>query len=317
MRSVIIPVFFVMSVLLVFSSLTAQENLPVYKGPYLGQKPPGKTPVEFAPLLFAAHKPAFGTVFSPDGNEFYFVADVGGEEGGDIVCMKRVNDVWTAPQAADFNSMYDDNDMCISPDGFRMFWRSWRPLPGKNEAEEKSHIWFAIREGERWSQPQPVKYENTPLKAGYPSLSRHGNLFFPFRSENNVGESDIHISRFINGSFSTPENLGRVANTVYIEGDMVVSADESFLIVAGWNRPDNFGSRSSDLYVIFRRSDGTWTKQINMGSEINTTVMENAPMLSPDGKYFFFLRWDLEKDIGGTYWLDAGIIEELKPDGLK
>ena len=42
---------------------------------------------------------------------------------------------------------------------------------------------------------------------------------------------------------------------------------------------------------------------------------ENCPTLSPDGKYFFFNttrsgNWDI-------YWVDAKIIEDLKPKELK
>ena len=40
-----------------------------------------------------------------------------------------------------------------------------------------------------------------------------------------------------------------------------------------------------------------------------------CPMLSPDGKYFFFTS--KRSGNGDIYWVDAKIIEQFKPDDLK
>jgi Tol biopolymer transport system component len=48
-----------------------------------------------------------------------------------------------------------------------------------------------------------------------------------------------------------------------------------------------------------------------MGNKINTEKSENRPYVSPDGKYFFYtstIRGN--RDI---YWMDAKIIDALKP----
>jgi hypothetical protein len=191
-----------------------------------------------------------------------------------------------------------------------MFFRSWRPLPGSETPEESSVIWFSTRTKNGWSEPQPVEAGGTPLRAGYPALTRDGTLYFSQRNEASI---DIHRSRFINGAYNTPENLGPTINTEYSEGDLCVSPDESFLIVSCWNRPDNRGE--SDLYISFRKNDGTWMKLENMGPPINSEDTENCPTLSPDGKYFLFYRYDSKRS--DTYWVDATIIEELKPEELK
>ena len=51
-----------------------------------------------------------------------------------------------------------------------------------------------------------------------------------------------------------------------------------------------------------------------MGSAINVSYKgARFPGMSPDGKYLFFTRYDKNwnEDI---YWVDAKIIEELKPE---
>ena len=94
-----------------------------------------------------------------------------------------------------------------------------------------------------------------------------------------------------------------------------------------------------DLFVSFKKEDGSWTKGKNMGADINSSATEYCPTVSPDGKYFFFtsnrkayksysetpLTYEEKirilnshgNGLGDIYWVDARIIEELKPDELK
>jgi outer membrane protein OmpA-like peptidoglycan-associated protein len=43
-----------------------------------------------------------------------------------------------------------------------------------------------------------------------------------------------------------------------------------------------------DLYVSFRKADGTWTRPKNLGSTINTAKAENSPFLASDGVTLYF-----------------------------
>ena len=64
-------IFFILSI---FHNLSAKEDWPVLKGPYLGQKPPGMKPEIFAPGIVSTPEIYEGRgTFSPDQNEFYFV----------------------------------------------------------------------------------------------------------------------------------------------------------------------------------------------------------------------------------------------------
>jgi len=291
------------------------QAFPVLKGPYLGQKPPGMIPEVFASEVFTDFKYTFCSVFSPDGNEYYFAAARSENDKAGIYWMRRRNQKWTKPEPAPFNSLEIDHDMRFSADGSQIFFQSWRPLPGSNTPDELGCLWFSVRKKTGWSEPQPVKCGGRILRAGYPDISRNGTLYFSTRDKN-TRNVDIHSSRFINGTFASPENLGNSINTEYIEGDLCVSADERFIIVSCWERPDNTGGGESDLYISFRQNDGSWTKLINMGENINTEYIENCPTISPDERYFFFQRFD-GRDKSETYWVDARIIEDLKPEELK
>ena len=70
------------------------------------------------------------------------------------------------------------------------------------------------------------------------------------------------------------------------------------------------GMGDADFYISFSTDEGSWSEPVNMGANINSEGAEYIPYVSPDGKYFFFTsdksgNWDI-------YWVDAGIIEELK-----
>lgn len=304
--------------LLVFNTCAMKDDFPVLKGPYFGQKPPGMTPEVFAPGVFSSYKYAFCTVFSPDGNEYFFTTDIDNNDTADIACMKRINNQWTKPKDAPFNSKYIDNDICISHDGNKVLFRSWRPLPGSHEAEERSHLWFSERTESGWDEARLLECETGYIKTGYPAIAKNETLYLPCRFKGKDGEPDIldiYRLELKNGSYGALVNLGETVNTEYAEGDMCIAPDESFLIVSCWYRPDNNGE--SDLYVSFRNSLGEWSKLIDMGDLINNESNENCPMISPDGKYFFFHRYYPDSKKSEDIWVDAGIIEKYRPNDLK
>lgn len=296
-----------------------KSGWPVLKGPYLGQKPPGMIPEIFAPQIFSRSKPewVFDTVFSPSGNELYFTLFDQEKKIDQIMFMKKVNNIWTKPKAVSFNSGYSSHNLCISQDGCKIFFKSWKPLPGRGIGEKHSFIWFTNKIKTGWSKPEPIKYGNVYLPAGHPSVCSNGNLYFRYRSKNNTGNADIHFSKFTDGRYSTPVNLGKSINTEYTEGDVSVAPDESYLVVACWDRPDNNGD--CDLYVSFNNRDGSWTPLKNIGEPINKEHIENNPMISPGGKYIFYMSMDVSSKVAkcSSYWVSAKIIEDLKPKNLK
>ena len=53
-----------------------------------------------------------------------------------------------------------------------------------------------------------------------------------------------------------------------------------------------------------------------MGGKINTDKYERFPSVSPDGKFLFFGR-NMPETFGDIFWVDAKVIEDLKPDQFK
>ena len=89
-------------------------------------------------------------------------------------------------------------------------------------------------------------------------------------------------------------------NTAGGEEMPFVAPDGSYLLFA----------REFDLYVSFRKQDGSWADPASLGPEINSPAIDICPMVSADGKYLFFLS-----QRGGeshTWWVEAKAIENLR-----
>ena len=82
-----------------------------------------------------------------------------------------------------------------------------------------------------------------------------------------------------------------------------------------WDSQRDGGYGDADIYISFRGQDGSWGEAINLGDKINTGGWDAAASVTPDGKYILFHR-DVdpegEKNVD-IYWVDAKIIEDLRP----
>jgi hypothetical protein len=283
-----------------------QSGPEMPKGLYFGQNPPGKTPEIFAPGFISTGKAELNSVFTPDGKEFYFAIRTPGR-GHKIHYTKKTDNGWTQPQPVSFSSEYSDVDMCITPDGQRMYFGSTRPVNGQEQKNFK--IWYVDRTEEGWSH---AVYLDSPINAGkralYPTVSKYGTMFFQAVRDDSFGSMDIYYSRFEKGGYLEPVHLGPEINTEFGEGDVLIAPDESWMIVNSNGRPDDLGR--GDLYISFKKQDGSWTTLKNMGQEINSPETDYCPMLSPDGKYFFFTS--RRSGNGDIYWVDAKIIDDFK-----
>jgi Tol biopolymer transport system component len=278
------------------------EEFPVLKGEYLGQKPPGTVPEVFAPGIVSTRIGEFNAAFSPDGKEFYFsVNERSGRETMKFMTCK--NDQWTPPQPVSFVSPQNDCDPLFSFDGRRLYFISTRPKKDRAGSRDWD-IWYVEKTDTGWSEPinigPPV---NSEVDEYYVSLTQDGTIYFASNRAGGLGSFDIYRSRFVDGQYMKPENLGDSINTRHLEHDPFIAPDESYLLFTSVDRPEGFGT--GDLYISSRKKDGTWTKSKNLGKAFNSSGYDFCPIVSPDGKYFFFTRK------GDIYWASMAAIQEL------
>jgi len=305
MKQKAVFIVLVFSILLFFKGYAQKNDFPVLKGPYLGQKPPGDLPELFMPGIISNCDLHSSVYFSPDGKEVYF-SKLNGPGSWNIMFMKQENGRWTQPQF-----FCKGLTPFISPDGKTLFFST-----PKTEWE----LWKMERSTTGWAEPinlGPVI--NFAQRQDGPSVTADGKLYYCTMFRDAKG---IVSSEFVDGHYSEPQPLGSGINSNHIDGFPYIAPDESYIVFCSF-RPGGYGH--DDLYISFRRDDGTWTEPKNLGPKINSEAKEWFPCVSPDGKYFFFNSNRVSKlntkkipdGSGNVYWVDAGFIEELKPNELK
>ncbi len=287
-------------------AVAAEDEWPELSGPYLGQETPGTTPTVFAPGLISLDgERELNSVFSPDGRIFMFSRSIDGVFKM-FFSYRRDDGTWQEPRMAPPSKTYPghaDVDMAFSPDGGKVFFISDRPLPGYSL--ERYNIWHSEVTPYGLSNPEPLgPHINGPGHELYPMLVADGSLYFSAVRDDSIGARDSYRAQFTDGEFEEPVNLGPGINSDVDEGDIYVSPDETYIIHVSAGRPDGLGG--ADLYVSFREADGTWGQGIHMGEGINSEATDYCPMVTPDGKYFFFTQGE---DI---MWVDAAIIDTYR-----
>jgi hypothetical protein len=281
------------------------------KGYYLGQTPPGDTPVVFAPGIISADSTVEhgAPAFSPNGNEVFWQSNYrqrGKETQIFSMTMRRVGNKWMAPEKSQLGSGF-----VFSTSGDRLYF---------NSKEEEGSVCFIEKQGERWSEPRSIGLiERFPeLKFAYNiTFTNKSTFYFLGYAEGFKNNFAIYRTELINGEYVKPKLLPLNINT---PGDSIlnwtpyIAPDESYLIFARRRvlPQDDYG----DLYICFRHNDGSWTNPVSLGELINSKGYERFPSVSPDGKYLFFTRF-VGRDNEDVYWVSANIIEKLRKKNIK
>ena len=326
MKRTIIFIFLLFLIFFIFSR--KNDDWPVLKGPYLGQKPPGMQREIFAPGIVSTGYNEHSVSFTPDGKEIYF--RLLGAPHGVVLTTREGPGGWSPLKVASFSGKYDSK-CCLSPDGKTILLSSGSPPSGEGPVLPYWTIWIIKRTDTGWGKPVNLAH----LRGAYPTMSNKGTIYFYARAENNKG--DIYKSVLENGKYSEARRVGPPISTQHWENDPYIAPDESFLIFQT-DRPGEFGM--GDLFISYRLKDGRWSEPRNMGTGVNTKKSGQAcPWVTSDGKFMFFSGMsrdfkrysetplDYKKKINfltssgfgseDVFWVSGKIIEDLKPDELK
>ena len=186
--------------------------------------------------------------------------------------MKELDGQWTKPQVASFSGQIIEG-FNISPCGKKIVLTSKSPLDSTGKPLETSRVRIIEKGDNGWGGHNLLR---SSIR-GYPALADNGNLY--------LATGDIWISEYIDGHYTEMVSIGDSINTsAFYEEDLFIAPDESYLLFC--RRDDGYGAW--DIFISYRKQDGSWTKAKNMGESINTSATEVYPFVSSDGNYFFF-----------------------------
>jgi len=302
MRSCCFRVF-LLGVLIFSWFLYAQQNhpdFPVLTGQYLGQKPPGEEPVIFAPGIVTLEQMNHASpTFSTDGKNVFWEEYSEEPSYTKIKTSRLINDRWNRPEFLEFPGHDILGSPFMHPAKNRLYFISQNWLDEKG-ASYKENIWYVDKKGDRWSKPRPLgSVVNSKLIHWQFSVAENGNLYF------STVKTGMFQSRFVEGRYLKPKKVSEVLHSGYRGTTPFISPDESFIIFASSDLADCLGEL--DLYIGYRKIDGSWTQPINLGNRINSSKHDMCPIMTPDQKYLFFIsRRREEFDV---YWVKASFIK--------
>jgi len=290
--------FIVLFSILLFSSKSYGKNeFPILEGPYLGQKTPGLIPEIFAPDIVSINgRFDFGISFSPALDEVYF--SVQPKKGtADIYFSKTQDKRWQPIQKAKFTKGQKAGEMepFVRADGNRIYFT------GYSADFTNEEIWYVDRLGKGWSKAIKLDSPINDDSIMHLTQAKNGDVFYLNRSKRN-----IYSSSRKNGEFPKVQ-----AVEIEIGSHPFISSSQDYLLVQAQNQEDK--KRNSDIFVYFKKKDGTWTKPINLGDSVNSKFHERVPSVTPDGKYLFFSRYNEAGAIANIYWVSTEVIENVRP----
>jgi len=289
-------------------------------GPWMGEEEPGPEPKVFAPDLVSSNRFEHGSVtFSPDGTEAFwessFMPNETGYSQGRILTSRRENGGWTPPAFAPFSPSWRTSDDVpfFHPRGDALYFDSSRPDQGEDD-QFRERLWIVRKTTGGWGDPELIQGGPNTMGLHWQfSVAANGNLYFGSDHPGGFGAGDVWVSRYLEGVYQPPENLGPVINSAASEDSPFIAPDESYLLFTAMDRPDSMGG--TDLYISFRTPDGGWTEAMNLGPPVNTTSNDLCPQVSADGRFLF---WNSHS--GGNadvYWVAAGLLQTLREEALR
>jgi len=255
-------------------------------GPCLGQTPPGRVPEVFAPGILSTTAHEYHVSFAPDGREILF-----SRSGVGTLVSRWKDDGWTVPEPLYFlDEDHLTEEANFTPDGRAVVFC------GRASVREPRVLYRAERVGEGWGEPVEL------FPGMYATSTRDGSLYYTARGEGRDIGAIVRRPRLGDGYGDPVVVAGEGINTEFPDAHPWIAPDESLLLFDTYRDPD------AGIYVAFRRTDGTWSPAVPLCDKLGIPPVGQTA-LSPDGKYLFFCM------AGDIYWVDAGFLDELRPDG--
>ena len=186
----------------------------------------------------------------------------------------------------------------VSPEGKRIYFTAM------DSSFVDERIWYVNRLEDSWSDAIKLDSPINDELVFSPNQSKNGDFFYTKISDRNIKTN------------YAPNKNGKYPEVQEVEIEFghhaFISPSQDYLLVTGRNE-ENESRKHNDIYVYFKRQDGTWTKPINLGNTVNSDFDETGPRITPDGKYLFFGRGERDVELGNLYWVSTEVIYKVRP----
>ncbi|MBL4658509.1 MAG: PD40 domain-containing protein [Flavobacteriales bacterium] len=266
---------------------------------------------------------------SADGQKLYTYSTDG---GGDISLSFKMGDDWTAPDrlGPTINTEAKETHVSITPDGKRLYFSSDR---GDKKTIQYGgldlYVSTKLPNGE-WSEATNLgDVINTDGDEDAPFIHPNGKrLYFSSKGLKTMGGYDIFYSDLIDGTWTTPVNLGYPINTTKDDIYYVETPDGKRAYYSSVNAELGYGR--SDLYMVempekeevkLTMLTGVMEVQMEDGIALESKIIVKDPasgeetVYTPNaatGEYLIILPPGAEYEV--SYTVEDSVIVEEKVD---
>ncbi|MGV3559059.1 OmpA family protein [Larkinella arboricola] len=170
------------------------------------------------------------------------------------------------------NTKYHEGPVAFTKDGTKVFFTRNNYNNGKyqesSDGINKLKLYVAEEHGGNWRNAQELPFNSDEYSTGHPALSPNDKLlFFASDRPGGFGGTDLYVSRFADGKWSEPVNLGNHINTKGNELFPFVD-DRGNLYFSSDGHPG-----LGDLDIFYAQlTNGTAVKSVqNLGEPLNSS----------------------------------------------
>lgn len=252
------------------------------------------------PLAINSEKSDFGGLLTDDGHLYFASArnkarkTYGWNEEPFLdlyVAVMNADGSFAEPTpVSGVNTRFHEGPASITSDGNTMYFSSESFKEGEFERDKKNklkmgqvYLYKATKNGDSWGNVKELSFNGKDYSCSNPSISKDGKtLYFSSNMPGGLGGHDIwKVAVNADGSFGSPENLGKDVNTEGNEGFPSVT-DSNRLYFASDSR-QGFGGL--DVYYVELGKAG---EAKNVGAPVNTAKDDFAFSFNETKKTGFF-----------------------------
>jgi Tol biopolymer transport system component len=256
---------------------------------YLGQDPPGTTPVVFAPGTVSTGHIHSRLEISPDGRDLFWNTVDMKTFTTQILTVRNTNGTWSAPAPPPFAREGSSQGAVFSPDGKTLFFSV---IAGDGWVRK-----YVEKTDAGWSDVHADGFRPN----GSTSFTTSGRAYFSGEMTTKIWHTGVFSARYTPDGVADAAALGEAINRPNtIDYTPYISPDESFLLFSS-NRPLSGDKEEMFINISVRKRDGSWSIPARVSQ-----IPARFPSLSPDGRYLFFCG-----DDGNFYWADRAILDRF------
>ena len=220
------------------------------------------------------------------------------------------------PMPYPVNTNENEGTISITADGKFIFYTACDRVndQGMPSGQGSCDLYFSTYNDGKWSKPINLGIPiNSNAWESQPSISSDGlTIYFSSRRAGGFGGADIYVSKFKDGRFDVPMNLGSSVNTPGDEQAPFIHSDDNTLY---FSSNGLLGLGNMDIFMAKKGPDGKFQKPVNIGYPINTGGEELGLIVDRKGQYGY-ITTDKPGGMGGWDIYKFPLYPAMKPDPI-